>query len=186
MSTFTERLKAHGNSEARRVHSPEYIEAVWLLMIACGGVLTKQNEITQEMDGEWYYGSRDLISNFYGSGNPDCSWNLSLQLLEKIREHGVNFQASSDPSEDTWEYFAGTFTDHGDRHGMLWGKLVLDNGEFFWMAAKCDDFGKLVRVLNLDLTLEEALENLEERLTDPRYDDWAREHFGYHCEIPEF
>lgn len=189
MSTFTDRLNSRRNTESRRIHSPEYIEAVWLLMIACGGVLLKQDEITEQMEEEnsWSWKVRDHIASYYGSGDPNCDYDKTVELIELIREHGVNFEASQDPSEDTWPYFAGTFTDHQYEYGMLWGKLVLGNGDFFWLAAKCEDFGRLVRVLNLDLNLEEALENLEERLTDPMYQkDYTHSLFGYSCTIPEF
>lgn len=188
MSTFTDRINARRNTESRRVHSPEYIEAIWLLLVACGGVLRMQNEITEEMADRdrWSYKVRDYIASYYGSGDPECDYDLTVSAMEAIREHGIDYEACGDPSEDTWPYFAGTFTDHQDEHGLLWGKMVLGSGDFYWWAAKCEDFGRLLRVLNLDLSLGEALENLEERLTDPTWSGWMKSSFGYKCEIPEF
>lgn len=184
MSRISEKLEQINKDGRSSRHSREYIEAVWLVLVAFGGALSCQDDDDLEHDG-WLGSKQGAIANYYGSGDPEVDLQKTLTAIEKIKEHGINWAALRDPFEQTMGFFNGTFTSSQLNANLMWGKLTLNNGEHYWWAAgvKCE-FGELVRVLTLELTLDEALEHLEERATNPHASQSSGYMFKYYCSVP--
>lgn len=180
MSTFTEKIKARRDEEIKTaIFSPEYKEAIWNLMIACGGVLTdKAVEQLEDKKTNWI---GDIV-NYY-AGRPDIDTKKTEEVFPVIEKYGIDYAASSDPAEHIGSGFNGTFASEQLTVNILYGKLLLKNGHKVWIATQIDadlGFGGLIRTLTLNLTFKEALENMEERLTQ-KYN-----YFEGSCEVPYF
>lgn len=71
MSTFTDKIKARREEETKTaIFSPEYKEAIWHLMIACGGVLSDQAVEELENDNRDWIG--DIVKLYYGVKIKHC------------------------------------------------------------------------------------------------------------------
>lgn len=180
MSTFTEKIKARRDEQQKTaIFSPEYKEAIWHLMIACGGVLSDQ--AVEELENENRYWNDKIVS--YYSARPDIDTKKTIEIFPLISKHGIDYKASSDPAEHVGSGFNGTFASEQLTVNVLYGKLVLKNGVETWIATQIDSelgFGGLIRTLTLNLTFQEALENMEERLTV------KHGYFEGSCEVPYF
>lgn len=147
-----------------------YKEAIWHFLIAKGGAI-KLSEISYEAD---------RFTSFYGS-SINASEELSIQALESIRIHGINYELSNDPVDFQESTFNGTFTSHDYYIKLLGGELVLNNGEKYRWGAKVEidldqSFLKMLKLIGEAPSLKQALGQLEERLTQ----EWG---FKYSCVI---
>lgn len=140
--------------------SPQYLQRVWTILIGCGGV-TKTNH------------------NYYSS-TIDLDYQATRQAYADIVANGIDWAKCTDPEIHIQSRFNGTFNSEDFIITYLEGDLFLTDGTLYrWgsMLSKEYDrygdeyerkdevFGLLVRtILHLDVTLEEALEELEERL----------------------
>jgi len=190
MSKFSDKIKAKQRREISS-YTPEYKQAIWTLLIGCGGAGRNQNDDDWKNSYWSSYGTKVEIWSYYG-GHFNVDPKLTEGILEGIREHSVDWEKCSDPATRVNSEFNGTFTDTQLYHEGLYGKLVLGNGESYWWAARSDEevdshdwdkiyggsgqFANIQGLLNLELTLEEALEELEERLKGT--------YFEYTCKIP--
>lgn len=148
-----------------------YKEDVWNWLIKYGGAVEHEEK----------YG-RVEVTDYYG-GRLRNDRQLTIKVLEKIREHGINYEESTDPATHIGRGFNGTFASEELQFTYMMGGLVLGNGDKVYWGANAEedmDFGGAVRLITQDIDLETALEHLEERLTD-KESDWM---FPYTCKLP--
>lgn len=156
-----------------RNHSEEYRRAIWTLMIAYGGVYP-----TPEI-ACWSSGP----TNYYG-GCVNTDPEATLEMFQSVDWTEIDWDALSDPAQHVGSEFAGTFASYELKFYYLDGELIFKDGKKFRWLANLDgdadsNFGNLVQVLQLDITLEDALEHLEERLT-------GKHNYGFqHTAIPQ-
>lgn len=149
----------------------KFKEVAWRLMLAYGAAMRLAED-----------GYRRGYVNFYGN-TLNGDQELTLKAIEDIHAHGIDWDKTSVP-EDTMDLvFAGTFAEHDEHLFYLKGDLVLNNNNIYYWAVKIEPnvgFGGLIRSIIQfeDLTLDSALEKLEERVTSP--------HFPYNTEVPSF
>lgn len=147
-----------------------YREVIWNLLIAYGGAITPDKS----------RGNVDV--DFYGSClNIDA--DKSTDVAQRIASGAtVDYQASSDPAEETGRGFAGTECDYDTQVHYLVGELVLSDGHRVRWGARTPDsvgFGGLIRLLAAGpLAFADASERLTERATGA--DSYI---FKFGCEI---
>ena len=176
MTAYKDRLREL-EPDSLPMYTKEYKEQIWTILIACGGATKRQEPPSKD---HW---RNDHWGSYYGS-TIDLDHVKSVEILDAIKEHGVDWEACSDPAQNEESRFNGTFTDTQLYVRFLVGELVLNNGTRCWWGSMFDgdDFGSLIRTITkLRLNLDEALEELEDRLTNP---EWHDSHFSYHQGIP--
>lgn len=154
MTAFAEKLAKARKDPLPSIYSKEYKEQIWTLLIACGAAVVDRGGWQGEFS---YYGG---CLNF----DPD----KTTEIAGIIGDVGVNWEACSDPAPATAASFNGTFTDTQLYVQYFIGDLTLNNGDTTrWGAmSENEDFGELIRTITtLDITFEDAVEELTERVT---------------------
>lgn len=167
MTAFSDRL-ARMRPGNPQVLDFDYKRAIWNLFIGVGAAVDVDNVRT-------YSWSEDHISQFHDNLSDGLRFDVdrTTKAYEAMRRFGVNYTASTDPSPYSGQGFDGTFCDEQPTVYGAGGKLVLGNNDEVWWGVMftADDeggsFGRLLRSIVLEFTLEEALDNLEERITSP-------------------
>lgn len=170
MTAFEDKVKAAQEAQPTSV-DPGYKRAVWTLMIACGGA-------TREQTG--HGAGTDM------NGQIEVDMTLTREVLRDLSETTIKWDECSDPSEAYAWGFMGTFTNSHAEIPYLEGWLQLHDRKVYWavtVGGDGDDFGRVVRgITMLELTLDEAIEELTYRLDRYADDPWG---FGYTCVLPE-
>lgn len=181
MTAFGNKVAAAKEALTATESDPGYKRAIWTLMIACGGATKRQPEPGD--DGPWY----PDVTDFYGGGRIETNLRLTREVLEELSEATIKWDECTDPSESHAAGFLGTFTNSTMDVPYLKGFLQLYNRKVYWavtVGGDGDDFGRIVRCITaLDLTLDDAIEELRYRLDNVLYGDES--YFSYSCALPE-
>lgn len=151
----------------------KYKQAIWSVLLAHGAVRVEETERWWNDDIEYY------------GGNPNVSRDDTILTLEKIREVGINWTATTDPADHVGLEFAGTFCSIDYQVHYLKGILVLNDGSTsVWITLCSPDiittsFPRILQMILKADPIEVALEKLEERLTNPE----TIHYFSYTCRI---
>lgn len=169
--------------EHQRKYSEDYRRAVWTVMIAYGGAFVpkKLQYNFQQQEYTNYYSGRIVIDEI-----------RTRQLLPLLTEDNIDWDNLNDPAETVGYEFNGTFASGSLEFGYLHGELKFEKGEdVIWLAQLSNDnwddkptFGNLIQVLQLDITLDDAVEHLTERVGLTKL-NW-RDAYGFtHATIPK-
>lgn len=145
-----------------------YKRSALIFLVEHGGVLKTDRTYCQRWE--------EPHANYYGSGW-DYSAEDSMEAFEAISRNGIDFDASSEPSNETSNHFNGTFTDSQLRVDHLRANIVAGGKTFpFAVDFREDEAGfadVLKRLLSYKADLDTALKALENRLTN--------KYFEYSC-----
>jgi hypothetical protein len=165
--------------EFQRTHSEEYRKAIWTVMIAYGGVFVPN-------EGNW----RHQEMNYYG-GRVEINREATRSALDLITEDNIDWANLNDPAEKMGYEFDGTEND-SVKVPYLKGELVFKTGDpVIWLTGVnngYDDdrsFGNLVQILQLDISFDDALEHLNERLGVTKTTYTNETSFSYSAFIPK-
>lgn len=160
MSRLDNKIKSAriDQKEYQRKYSEDYRRAAWTAMIAYGGVFVPDEK-------NW----RHNEMNYYG-GRVEVNRDATRNTLDLITEDNIDWEKLNDPAEKTGYAFDGTEND-SIRIPYLSGELVFKTGDpITWLtgvnSAYDDDksFGNLIQILQLDISFDDALDHLKERL----------------------
>ena len=181
MSALSDKIDQHKKKliNVKRVHSEKYRKAIWHLMIAYGGVREKEVDTSFDYEGD--------NVDYYG-----CKADISLAKTKQfLTQHPgwneIDWQSIGDPAEHIGYGFNGTYASSQLRVPYLAGDLVFKDGSSYRWLVNCADssygdesgFANLIQFLQLDISLEEAVNHLIERTKT--HDSWR---FKYDANIP--
>lgn len=172
MSSLSEKIQQTkiAQKEYQRIYSEEYRRAIWTLMIAFGGpIYVPEHPTSYVSDIEIY------------SGRINSSVEQTKEIINFLTKDNIDWEKLCDPAERFDFQFDGT-DNEPLKVPYLKGELLFKNREpIVWLTrvgTSSTSFPNLIQMLQLDITFEEALEHLKERLTK---DQWG---FTYSGTIP--
>lgn len=166
--------------------------AAWNLLIANGGALRDDG------DNNLYNWDKSY-SNYYGSGW-DYDFVKTVEALELMEEHDIQFDKMGEPHQETSYHFNGTFTDTQLSANHLYGKLIVNDQEFLWgvetedvqfseLLAMLTKLGKVGLVVQVDeVNIDDSVKTLRDRVEKFRREYSEREYalksyWSYHCKL---
>jgi hypothetical protein len=163
MSALTDKIKDIRDQEVRRTMSEEYRRAVWKLLIAFGGI-----SVASSREFQYDYQRQDAEWNYYAA-RPNLDLAATKRLLLEDKWDLIDWDELDDPAQHIGYGFCGAFTSSQLKVPYLKGMLKFKDGtEYLFVASVAgdeDSFARLQRALQLDITMDEAVEHLRERTT---------------------
>jgi hypothetical protein len=140
-------------------------EATTHLMLACGGVVDPD---------------ADRLVDYYGSA-VNVSYAATEAFLNRIIEHGLNYDACGGINDSKAGVFSGTSVDYDDHVEVCEATLVAGDGtEARWAFINEVGFAALINKMAAASTLDAACDLLLTRLTSPHNSPAT---FPYSCHL---
>lgn len=143
-----------------------YKKSVWALMLTTGmSPVVDQCRLDRFDDLAYITSIGDLLSP-YGGDIPDIG--AQQRCAAAIRQHGVDWDATTDPFQDWFTEFRGTFTDNA-RIQIMSGWLYTNHGQRWPWISRNNDMDSVMQLIRAlvdvddDTAFDRAVNLVEQR-----------------------